>query len=400
MREHGVDNIRKFFWVQLLSNANLLAPVVTLFYLSRGLDFAQIFSLLVIVVAAMLFGELPTGIVSDLYGRKTSFVFGQLLFMLSTFFLIVAQDYWVFALSSALVGVGITFFSGSDESFIHDSLAEGRDKGAMKKTMGYIWSAGYIPLIVAAPIGSFVAQDLNQQQFIWLLLGNLGLQLVALIIILFLKEPHRHKPVDHNPFRHFSEAFRHIRRQPKLLRLFVNKTLILIMGAWLWSQTWQPYFVESDVPVVLFGWVVSAGALLVFLAYRNMDRLEALISDKNLLFLTAVIPLSAYLIAAVFEQAVLAIVLYLLLKLSVDIRNPVFSEYFNHYIDSHNRATVLSALSVVDSAFDVVLLLTVGFIANISLGYAFLFGAAVIAVAIVLFPIGVAHLASDHKKGL
>ncbi len=118
------SNINKYFWIILFRSASFLAPVLTLFYLSRGLSYFQIFFLYATITVATFIFEVPTGIIGDKYGRKTSIIlgiFGWILFGVGFFF---ANSFGFFIVLFILLGINLTFISGSDEALIYDSLKQ------------------------------------------------------------------------------------------------------------------------------------------------------------------------------------------------------------------------------------------------------------------------------------
>jgi Asp/Glu/hydantoin racemase len=79
-----------------------------------------------------------------------------------------------------------------------------------------------------------------------------------------------------------------------------------------------------------------------------------------------------------------------LLRASRAVRNPISSQMFNEYISSGSRATALSLLSVADSAFDLVLVLSLSAVSLWGLPAVFL-GCAGIALAGMLLPVRTAE---------
>ena len=118
------NNPKIYFWAKLLGSISLLTPVMSLFYLHRGLVYSDFFILLLIIFITMFLFEVPTGAFADKYGPKASMIFGQSLAIISAILLIFANTKFEFYLISFLTGIVITFFSGCDEAFIYDSLKE------------------------------------------------------------------------------------------------------------------------------------------------------------------------------------------------------------------------------------------------------------------------------------
>ena len=72
-----------------------------------------------------------------------------------------------------------------------------------------------------------------------------------------------------------------------------------------------------------------------------------------------------------------------------------FSQFMNEHIESHNRATVLSSLSMIDSFFDVIIFISVGYLTNLSLSYSFIFSAIIMAIALIFFRITDEHIKAE-----
>ena len=184
-----MNNPKKYFWITLFQSCSFLAPLSTLFYLSRGLGYQQIFLLMMVIVISMFIFEVPTGIIGDKYGRKTSIVIGLIGGIIISIGLLFANSFFQFLMLFTLLGFNLTFASGSDEALIYDSLKQSKKQNQMQRHMGKIMSARFLPLIIIAPLGSIIAKDLLPYQFNILILGNIIFALIAFFIALSLVEP-------------------------------------------------------------------------------------------------------------------------------------------------------------------------------------------------------------------
>ena len=90
----------------------------------------------------------------------------------------------------------------------------------------------------------------------------------------------------------------------------------------------------------------------------------------------------------------IAIPVFFIIKISLWLRYPVFSHIKNRYIPSKSRATSLSLLSMIDSAFDVLILGTLGLISKLGMNTIFM-GCAIIALMGMGFPV---HIKKDPIK--
>jgi len=100
--------------------------VNTIFLLDAGLNNFQAFAANAFFTAGMVLFEVPTGIVADAWGRRMSYLLGTVTLALTTALYVwlwyVDGPFWAWAVSSVLIGLGFTFFSGATEAWLVDAL--------------------------------------------------------------------------------------------------------------------------------------------------------------------------------------------------------------------------------------------------------------------------------------
>ena len=98
----------------------------TIFLLDAGLNNFQAFAANAFFTAGMVLFEVPTGIVADAWGRRMSYLLGTVTLALTTALYVwlwyVDGPFWAWAVSSVLIGLGFTFFSGATEAWLVDAL--------------------------------------------------------------------------------------------------------------------------------------------------------------------------------------------------------------------------------------------------------------------------------------
>src|ERR1700730_16954484 len=98
----------------------------TLFLLDAGLSNAEAFAANAFFTAGQVLFEVPTGVVADIRGRRVSYLLGTLTLAISTLLYLwmwrLHAPMWAWALSSILLGLGFTFFSGAVEAWLVDAL--------------------------------------------------------------------------------------------------------------------------------------------------------------------------------------------------------------------------------------------------------------------------------------
>ncbi|MEO8650267.1 MAG: MFS transporter, partial [Acidobacteriota bacterium] len=115
-------------------------------------------------VGEVLF-EIPTGVVADTRGRRTSFLLGTATLFLSTFaYLMLWQvkgPLWAWAVVSALLGLGFTFFSGATEAWLVDGLKPNGYQGELEDVFAKGAIATGAAMLTGTVAGGLVAQYAN-----------------------------------------------------------------------------------------------------------------------------------------------------------------------------------------------------------------------------------------------
>ena len=120
--------IRTYLSLTVLStlSASFIWGVNTLFLLDAGLSNTEAFAANAFFTLGQVVFEVPTGVVADVRGRKLSFLLGAGTLFLSTLVYLymwqVSAPFWAWAVASAFIGLGFTFFSGAVEAWLVDAL--------------------------------------------------------------------------------------------------------------------------------------------------------------------------------------------------------------------------------------------------------------------------------------
>ena len=349
-------NIRVMFWIRFFGTINFIAPVLTLFYFARGLEPIHIILLQLFWSGAVLLGEVPGGVVADRFGAKVSFLIGVLLKISSIILLIFAYDPWMFFLFSTINGFAVTFFSGADEALIYESLKEDNDHHRMDRAMGKIQSAGFVSMILAVLFGAYLARDLQNEQFVILLGLGLIFHLFELLLIFLVKSPRNSASYRDNPFTQVVSGIKAIRKAPTLLLLFMNFTLVFIAADSVYEAFNQAIFTNAGVPVVMIGVLYAVAAIGGFVISQSVGWFTSQFSRKLLMGVTGGLAASGLFLSAMFGEMLWVVIgAFFVLRLGQAIRDPIYSQLKNDLIPSNIRATTLSLISVLDSAFDLLI---------------------------------------------
>lgn len=148
--------------------ASFIWGINTLFLLDAGLSNTQAFAANAFFTAGMVLFEVPTGVLADTRGRRASYLLGTLTLAISTLLYLlmwrVSAPFWAWALTSALLGLGFTFFSGAFEAWLVDALTFSgylREGGKLESVLARGEIVEGIAMLGGSVAGGVIAQATN-----------------------------------------------------------------------------------------------------------------------------------------------------------------------------------------------------------------------------------------------
>ncbi|HEY3437896.1 MAG TPA: MFS transporter, partial [Actinotalea sp.] len=160
--------IQRTYLVLVLGNtlaASFIWGINTLFLLDAGLTNFEAFAANAFFTVGIVLFEIPTGVVADTWGRRVSYLVGTLVLAVTTFLYLalwqVHAPFWQWAVSSALLGLGFTFFSGALEAWVVDALTFAEHGGDLEVVFGRAQVVTGAAMLAGSVAGGFVAQVTN-----------------------------------------------------------------------------------------------------------------------------------------------------------------------------------------------------------------------------------------------
>jgi len=386
------DNITKLILINFFNHLYFYIAVITFIYMQKGLDLFQMVCLEVVFVLFILFGEVPTGIFADKYGRKTSIITYCLLFLVSEIIFLLGHGFWMLALSSAIAGTAISFYSGAGEALLYDSLKEQKQQHLMKKHMGTINASVIVAGAIAAIIGSVMATDLSLKSLLLLIQMVIASAIIGTLFSLTLKEPKYKHKIETNPFKLFSSGIKQIKSNPSLMRI-VALSIFSTPFFYVITLLYQPYFKSLGINVAWFGAIFAVAMILSALASKYAYKLEGILGVKWGVLLATLTPGIFCVILALLKFTWIAIISFVAIIAINGFSEPLFSHYRNIHIKSFNRATTLSVISLFYCIYEVITRPTIGWIANTNINLAFL----VIGIIVIVASLSL-QLKPEHVK--
>jgi MFS family permease len=386
--------LRTYLTLTLFENfaASFIWGINTLFLLDAGLTATQAFVANAFFTAGQVLFEVPTGVVADTLGRRTSYLLGAGTLFASTLLYLwlwqVEGPFWAWAVVSMLLGLGFTFFSGATEAWLVDGLTFAKYKGTLESAFGKGEVASGVAMLTGTLAGGAIAQ-----------VTNLGVPYVlrALMLLLtFAVAFARMHDVGFTPQKRGSLAseMRGVWRA-SLQHGFRNPPVRWLMlavpfggGVSIYAfYAMQPYLLElhgSSKSYALAGLAAAVVAAAQIVGGLLVPHVAKLFRRRTSLLLVAALVSAAALGAIGFASSFLAaLVLLGVWALVFAAATPVRQAFLNDAIPSAQRATVLSTDNLLSSSGGVVVQPALGRVADVwSYSTSYLAAAAIDALAL------------------
>jgi MFS family permease len=380
--------IQRVYLTLLLGNtlaASFIWGINTLFLLDAGLSNLEAFAANAFFTAGMVIFEVPTGVVADTWGRRTSYLLGTVTLAASTFvyYLLWVWEgpFWAWALVSIGLGLGFTFFSGATEAWLVDALHYTGYEGDLEAVFGRGQMVGGVAMLGGSVAGGVIAQVTT--------LGVPFLLRVGVLLLMFAVAfrlmwdlgftPHREQsPL--GAVRHtFMTSLDHGLKKPPVRWVMLAAPFTAGVGIYTFYAL-QPYLLElygdeEAYAVAGLAAAIVAGSQIAggYLA----PRIRALFEKRTTPLILGTLVSSGILVLLAFTDAFLvALGLLVVWGLIFAAELPIRQAYLNGMIPSQQRATVLSFDSLMGSTGGVVIQPVLGKTADAySYANSYLFGA-------------------------
>lgn len=376
-------NIPRMYAMKFLLSMHFIGGVLVPFFTDwGGITFTQVMLLQSWFVFCIFALEIPTGAVADFFGRKASLLCGAAATTAAALVYVSKPDFLVFMLAESIWALGGALISGADQALVYDSLKScGREKQS-KRVLGRFGSFMLLGIMVAAPIGGLLADRFGlRAPFLCMTIPMAA----AFFLGWTLREPPAAKKSETR--RYWETMLDGVRyfRGHRILRVLAFDLISVYIAAFMMIWLFQPFLKELGVGIAYFGVVMSlcTGAQLGVM--NSFDRLERLAGGRRrFLFVSAIVPGLAFLGLSLTKDPFAATALIVAVTGFGLPRATLISNYMNKHISSHNRATVLSTVSMLRQLTGALVYPVVGVLTQWSLrGSLAVLGSAVLVCAVV-----------------
>lgn len=378
---HRPQNIQTIYLVLILVNtlaASFIWGINTIFLLDAGLSNLQAFGANAFFTAGQVLFEVPTGIIADTYGRRVSYLLGCITLMISTVLYLymweIKGPFIGWAASSALLGLGFTFFSGALEAWLVDGLKATNFKGNLDSVFAKAQIVGGIAMLVGSISGGVIAQ-----------LTNLGVPYILRSAVLVLNfglafflmkdlgfTPKRPKQPINEMKKIFVRSVDYGFKNPPVRWIMLAAPFTTGVSFYIFYAL-QPYLLKlygDEKAYAIAGLVAAIAASAQIAGGIAAPRIRLLFNNRTTALFTGILGTGILLIVVSFVSNFwLALAIIFVWGLLFAALSPIRQAFLNGNIPSEQRATVLSFDSLMGSSGGIVIQPALGRVADLQ-GYA------------------------------
>jgi MFS family permease len=329
-----------FYLDAFLANTLYFIPIYSvLFYQSIGFSLSQIGILIGVVSFSGLLSEIPTGIVADKIGRKKSVLIGYMIITLSYLLIYFFPEFWLIFMANVILGFGVTFISGAEESWKSDLVKKGLS-GFFSRLQS-IESAG---AVIAGLIGVALVAHFGLS-IIWLA-GALSYFAGGIFLAMV---PASNKSVSFDPkeyLSHLKNSFFIVKSNKVLRRYMFAIALLGFAYAFTTNLAWVPFLEGLGFEKASFGFIWSIMSLVgIGAPFLGQYILKRSNENRSMAIMTGLWILC--LLSLFFISSIIPALIVLVLTLVFDEgRLPIQQAYLQERLPNKEKSTITSMESL------------------------------------------------------
>jgi MFS family permease len=370
-------SIKRTYYGLLLGNTlatSLIWGINTIFLLDAGLSNLEAFAANAFFTAGMVMFEVPTGIVADMRGRRTSFLLGTLTLAIATALYVLLWQldapFWQWAVVSVLLGLGYTFFSGATEAWLVDALDASGYQGPLEPVFARGEVLSGVGMLLGAVGGGYIAEFTNLG--VPFVLRALVLAVMFVLALILMHDigftPRRDGGAWSEIKSITGNSVEYGLRVPAVKYLMIAGIFTGGVGVYVFYAL-QPHLLDLYGDSEAYGVAGLAAAIIAgsqILGGLASGRIRALFRRRtSAILLAEIVGVVAILLIGLIANFWAVIGLIVVWGLMSSASLPIRQAYLNGLIPSQQRATILSFDSLMASSGGVVAQPVLGRVADV-----------------------------------
>jgi MFS family permease len=347
----GIDfqkNLKKLYLYQFFMNFMLITGILVPFFLTwGGLTFVEVMFLESLFTIMIFVFEIPCGAISDYVSRRFSLTLAGITGAIGAIVYTLYPSIYIFALGETIFAFTVALITGTDQAITYDTLKKLDKKEDLSRVLAKANIYCLIGLMISAPLGSLLAFIIPLPTVFMLMAVPLS---IGALVAFTLKEPNHDLEKETQKYLKIVKSGLNELRKNKALRALTLDSITIEVFTFFMIWTYQLYLEDLYVPILYYGFVAAGLALIQMVFSHYMPKWEEKIEDKQrFLLFYSLIPGVSYLLIAMTSFLPIGLVLIMLIVGFGFSRRFLFVKAINEQIETENRATVLSTVSMFGS---------------------------------------------------
>ncbi len=333
-------NIRKIYGFQFFWIFAVVLPILYPYYISLGISTHEFFQLQAVFGLTAAFFEIPTGYLSDRYGRKKSLCLGALISGASYWILTQATGFWGLLAHEFSLGLALSFISGTDVAILFESLPAKYSRDLSSRILSHNQMAAALGEFSAALLCSALLSFFSYQKLIAL---QAVLAWLPLLVALTLHEPKIHQSTKLS-FEKLKTLWQQLLKHQSLTRMLTFNFIVWLLATFVAVWIVQRYWQDQGIPLVWFGVLWASSNFAVGATGLFARSIEKSLGVGKSLLLVALLCISAYFVMSMVG-GVVGVLFGFLIYIARGINNVISRDLLNQTMDPALRATSNSMLN-------------------------------------------------------
>ncbi len=331
------NNIRWLTWLAPFKDLPISTAFVVPFFLSADLSQAEIFLLQSIFSIVFLLWNIPSGYLSDRYGRAFAIKVGAPIAAIAMTAYGFGDHFWQFALCEVGLAIGEGLISGADQALLIDSLALAKKKCDYVKISQRINSITFAATALSVPIAILLVAKVSLGAT--LIADGLLLFIAAIIAWRLVDLPAEENSLEKAEFSAWRALLAFL-SQTKVRWLLIL-TIALSSGPYLAFWLTAPYYTSLGIPLVTFSVLLAVRS--AWKAWISHHYHEHSHTRRAALVYAGTVGIAFFGMAA---QQIWLIWVVLGHDVVESLQGPPIIERINQYVAQQYRATLNSVVGI------------------------------------------------------
>ncbi|MFH0749969.1 MAG: MFS transporter [Candidatus Gottesmanbacteria bacterium] len=248
-------NIKLLALFNFFTDFQFYSAILILYFAKVTGSYALAMSLFSITMFSSAIFEVPTGILSDKFGRKKTMTAGAIASVTCAVFYAIGGGYLPLAIGALFEGLTRAFYSGNNNAMLHDSLRDLNKVDTYDHYLGKTSAMFQLALTIGTVAGSVIAYF----SFAWVMWLSVIPQVICLFLSFFVKEPKSQTSTTTNIYAHLFTSLHHIWHNKNLKLLSLNQ----IIGFGIGESAFQ--FKSAFIATLWPVWAIGISKTLSFI---------------------------------------------------------------------------------------------------------------------------------------